>query len=672
MPADSKSFSTGTYLNPVYPRSFPDPYVIKFRGEYFAYCTDFWRDGRVFGVLRSRDLVDWTEIGGAMQKLDSDAPFYWAPEVIYANGKFYLYYSVGNETLMELRVAVSDRPDGGFVDSGVKLSAEDFAIDAHVFVDTDGQKYLFYATDFLDYSHIGTGTVVDKMTDFFMLEGRPRPVTRARFDWQVYDPHRIEKGGVRWHTVEGPFILKRKGVYYEMFSGGNWQNITYGVSFAVTNDIARDEEWAQFSDGEKVFPILRTIPDVVVGPGHNSVIRGINQRELYCVYHCWTEHGRVLAIDRMDFAGTRIFINGATHTPQPAPFKPSFVEFFDGEILSQNWTVLGDWNVSDNEIVSEFFDESSDYSDDSRLLANSKAESFMCEFYLRAVETADDESGLGFTLLRSVKEGYQREIFKFIIFPFSNRVIAYYPGNGATQEEEFELPEDFDSSAFHLLHVEADGGFIKIQLDEANFRLERALKYPVNQIALAVENMRAGFSAFTLTEGFEDLFDWQDSSKASEHGWQKLTETGECASENGELFLSNKEASDAILAKGEAAENFEFAINLRLTENFGETAAFGFLILSENAEEIYRFTLEGAPGNFHFSTDGDLQKFSLPAGFTPENYHQFRFLKIDGKIFLQLEEFDLGAISVSADKAKIALFCRNSAVALEMARLTIL
>ncbi len=55
-------------------------------------------------------------------------------------------------------------------------------------------------------------------------EGNPRPVTRARYDWQIYDPNRKEKGGVRWHTVEGPAVIKRKGLYYEMFSGGNWQN----------------------------------------------------------------------------------------------------------------------------------------------------------------------------------------------------------------------------------------------------------------------------------------------------------------------------------------------------------------------------------------------------------------------------------------------------------------
>ena len=124
-----------TYLNPVFPHSFPDPFILKFRGEYIAYCTGLWRDGKAFGILRSRDLVSWTEIGGAMVPLEIYAPFYWAPEITYSNGNFYLYYSVGNETFMEIRVAVSDTPDGGFVDCGMKLTSEDFAIDAHVFID---------------------------------------------------------------------------------------------------------------------------------------------------------------------------------------------------------------------------------------------------------------------------------------------------------------------------------------------------------------------------------------------------------------------------------------------------------------------------------------------------------------------------------------------------------
>src|SRR5688500_1954654 len=92
------------YLNPVYSKSFPDPFVLKLGGDYYAYCTGFAPDGKVFGVLHSRDLVSWTEVGGAMEPLENSSPYYWAPEVTCDNGKFYLYYSVGNEVLMELRV----------------------------------------------------------------------------------------------------------------------------------------------------------------------------------------------------------------------------------------------------------------------------------------------------------------------------------------------------------------------------------------------------------------------------------------------------------------------------------------------------------------------------------------------------------------------------------------
>src|SRR4051812_12549716 len=156
--AEPQIIPAKTYVNPVFNHSFPDPYILKFRGEYFAYCTGFAPDGRVFGVLTSGDLVNWTELPGAMLPLASDAPFYWAPEVTYYNGRFYLYYSVGNETLMEIRVAVSDRPAGDFEDSGTRLTTEDFAIDAHVFRDDDGRSFMFYATDFLEHTQIGTGT----------------------------------------------------------------------------------------------------------------------------------------------------------------------------------------------------------------------------------------------------------------------------------------------------------------------------------------------------------------------------------------------------------------------------------------------------------------------------------------------------------------------------------
>lgn len=336
--------SRGTYVNPVWPHSFPDPFVLKFRGEYWAYCTGFWSDGRCFGILRSRDLVHWEpQAAGALEPLPGGHNCYWAPEVTYDGGRFYLYYSVGNEERMVIRVAVADHPAGPFVDSGHRLTSEPFAIDAHVFVDDDGSRHLFYATDFLDRSHIGTGTVRDRMVDPFTLAGEPTPVTLPRYDWHVYHPNRPEKGYVRWHTVEGPFVLKHEGRYYQMFSGGNWQNPTYGVSYAVADSLDRAEEWQQAADGERILPILRTIEGKVVGPGHNSVVRGPDNRQLVCVYHRWIfepEPARVLAIDPLDWEGDRMVVRGPSHEPVPALPLPDVSDFFDGD-LGPEWTVAG-------------------------------------------------------------------------------------------------------------------------------------------------------------------------------------------------------------------------------------------------------------------------------------------------------------------------------------------
>lgn len=648
-----------TYLNPVFPHSFPDPFVLKFRNEYYAYCTGIWSDEKVFGVLHSRDLVNWTEVGGAMRRLETDAPFYWAPEVTYWSGKFYLYYSVGNETLMEIRVAVSDRPDGGFVDSGHQLTSEDFAIDAHVFTDDDGKRYLFYATDFLEHTHIGTGTVVDKMIDFFTLEGSPRPVTRAKYDWQIYDPQRKEKGGVRWHTVEGAFVLKRKGIYYEMFSGGNWQNVSYGVSFAITDNIDRDEEWIQFSDGEKVLPILRTLPDLVVGPGHNSVIRGVNNREIFCIYHRWTEHGRVLAIDRMDFAGTRIFIKGASYMPQPLPFRPTLADFFDGENLEENWRTTGRWTISDGKAICEIAEKS-------ELVCRQTAESFLCEVSLRAAQTIDENGAFGFCLLNG-----QEKTLEFLIYPNQKKAIVFWFENGERQKQIFELSKDFAASDFHLLRVEADAFCVKFSLDEIALYFEKLLKKKSTQIALLAEQVQAEFSGFALTEGFEDLFEWQNSD-FNKCGWEKLTHAGAIRVGNGELFLSSQSDSEAILSKGSFYENFEYAVNVRLVETFDENSAFGFLLLNQNAKIISRFEVEVSEGKFYLTDEKKSLKFSLPESFAPENYHQFRFFKVREKIVLQLEEIIVGELSAPESKVRIDLFCQNSTVAFEMVRLTVL
>jgi len=628
------------FVNPVFAESFPDPFVLKHRGEYFAYCTGLADDGNVFGVIHSQDLVTWTRLDGAMTPLDPSPPFYWAPEVTYDNGKFYLYYSVGNETLMEIRVAVSDFPSGGFRDCGLRLTNEDFAIDAHVFIDEEGTKYLFYATDFLEHTHIGTGTVVDRMLDWFTLEGNPRRVTTAKYDWQVYDPARAEKGGVRWHTVEGPAVIKHKGKYFEMFSGGNWKNTTYGVSFATTDDIHAADEWSQFSDGEKVFPILRTIPDRIVGPGHNCIVRGPNGRERYCVYHRWTEDGRVMAIDRMDFAGDRIFVVGATDSPQPGPFQPSARDLWNTAGRRGDWELTNDEVTSSDEAISE-------------LKLEQPPASFLCEFALRFAggPKPDGTFALAFTSGKGKLE--------LTLHPLSNVARLTVPDDSPGLPSIFKLPEEIDWTAWHDIRIEVDHHRLSINVNGTGLAIKTCLANGLHDITIRVEHLAIAITSFSLTEGFEEMF--VDEFPLEENGWTTSGNGSHCL-KGGEILMQSD--GRYILRKGGSFNSSEFAANFRLPD--------------EKARARYGLILTAGGDEFPFEVDpehraiviADTAPIPLPDNIDLSRFHQLRALKIGGQVLCYLDDALLGEFRFRMTATSTSIFCDLGTVAVEMIRLT--
>ncbi len=674
-----------TYLNPVYRRDFPDPYVLKFANEYWAYCTGIRADGHCFGVLHSRDLVTWTELrAGALAPLPGDHPCYWAPEVVYHNGRFLMYYSVGNEKLMHLRVATSSHPAGPFVDSDHRLTREEFAIDAHVFVDVDGARHLFYATDFLTHTHVGTGTVRDRMLDDFTLAGDPRPVTRARYDWQVYDPHRIEKGGVRWHTVEGPFVLRHKALYYEMFSGGNWQNLSYGVSYAVSETIETEGEWRQVADGQRVLPILRTIPGAVTGPGHNSVVRGPDNRQLYCVYHRWADEGRVLAIDRQDYAGERMIVLGPTNAPQPAPLAPWFADHFDEERtngLSTEWECslgAGHWVVRDGEARQE----SAAGVAEARCLTRARA--FVAEVTLRAagedgtggVESGTNgQRGVGLSLLAGGATVWQVKLLS----GSSQAVVCWQAGGQWREFAPLMLPASFQTQDFHLLRLEVNHDAVCVALDEVAWRWSGVLDTTPDQVALLTENARGIFKGFALTRGWQDLF--EEAGDPARLGWHSSTGQTAWRIEAGQLSCGgDADAAPHEIAKGEWLEHYELVVNARLAREATEGGAYGFRPADDEAGNGSLFTVERrAGGGWSLAVHdglmgGDDQPaqyvWPLPETFDPTVFQQFRFRKQGDQLNVQWESDLLGELAVTRAPTRPALYARAAVVAFDMVRVT--
>lgn len=116
-------------------------------------------------VYSSADMVNWKEHAVPLKTTDfkwakGDA---WAAQVIERNGKFYWYVTVNHATIpgMAIGVAVSDSPTGPFKDAlGKALITNDMTkqvdiswddIDPTVYIDDDGQAYLYWGNQVCKY-----------------------------------------------------------------------------------------------------------------------------------------------------------------------------------------------------------------------------------------------------------------------------------------------------------------------------------------------------------------------------------------------------------------------------------------------------------------------------------------------------------------------------------------
>ena len=285
------------FSNPVSDGYLADPQCFYHRGAYYALGTGDAESGeeklpgRVIPMMRSHDLQRWESAGHLLEPPPEEkGGSFWAPEVHFDGGTFYLYYHANGGGLgFRIRVATSKNPEGPYTDTGkpmTDIARNSFAIDSTAFRDDDGRWYLFYATDFYDSDAAtfrGTALVMDRLNTMTELAGHPQTVMRAHWPWQLYLHDRL-MGGVRadWYTLEGPAVVKRDGRYYCFYSGGNFANDTYGVDYLVADRITGP--WR-----EAGAEILRTVPGEVIGPGHNSIVSSPDGKTDYIVYHAWNK-----------------------------------------------------------------------------------------------------------------------------------------------------------------------------------------------------------------------------------------------------------------------------------------------------------------------------------------------------------------------------------------------
>jgi len=186
-----------------------DPSARVFQGRVYVYpshdvnCGTEWFCMKDYHVFSSENLVDWIDHGIIVDQekvawVDAKQNSMWAPDCCEKNGKYYFYFpaiakgtSVAKE--MTVGVAISDTPYGPFIPQEKPIEGVT-GIDPNVFIDKDGQAYLYWAG-------VGHGLLGAKLkANMLELDGIPQVIQK------------LPEG-----MKEGPFLFERNGSYYFTF-----------------------------------------------------------------------------------------------------------------------------------------------------------------------------------------------------------------------------------------------------------------------------------------------------------------------------------------------------------------------------------------------------------------------------------------------------------------------
>lgn len=192
-----------------------DPAPLVYNGRVYLYTGhdedgSTWFTMREWRVWSSADMVNWTDHGSPLSLstfswASQDA---WAGQAVHRNGKFYWYVPVVNRSTgrMAIGVAVADSPTGPFRDALGHPLVENGEIDPTVFIDDDGQAYLYWGNPNLWYVRLNS--------DMVSYSGGVNriPLTTAGFGTRTGDANRPTL------YEEGPWVYKRNGVYYNVFA----------------------------------------------------------------------------------------------------------------------------------------------------------------------------------------------------------------------------------------------------------------------------------------------------------------------------------------------------------------------------------------------------------------------------------------------------------------------
>lgn len=249
--------------NPLIPDMIADASIQEINGTFYCYATTdgYGRGLETSGppvVWTSKDFQHWSFSGTYFPSAYNEK--YWAPsKAIQANGKYYIYPTINGY----MYAAISDSPEGPFrlargkdefykpyTGSTLLQSEDPYGIDAEIFIDDDGQAYVFW--------------------------GR-RCAAKLERDMITVDSTVIIDTPRSGYS-EGPIFFKRNGIYYYLYTLGGDEKYQYAYVMSKESPLgpfyAPEQDIIATTDYEKG----------IFGPGHGCVFNPENSDDYYFAY----------------------------------------------------------------------------------------------------------------------------------------------------------------------------------------------------------------------------------------------------------------------------------------------------------------------------------------------------------------------------------------------------
>lgn len=250
------------YANPICRGMHPDPSIVRVGEDYYMVNSSFMFFPCI-PISHSRDLMHWTVIGHAITNPEwarlkglEGGRGYWAPDISYDEGRFYITATYrlnegGSPQRLQM-VTSSEKPEGPYCEP---VFLDEDGIDPSIFTDLDGRRYM-------------------------LLNRGARIFEISRDGREILSEPRLLWYGDNKKASEGPHLLYKDGYYYLFMAEG-------GTGMGHRISVARSKTLMGVYENCPYNPILRQWDDkrLIQCSGHGMPVETQDGR-WYMVYLC--------------------------------------------------------------------------------------------------------------------------------------------------------------------------------------------------------------------------------------------------------------------------------------------------------------------------------------------------------------------------------------------------